>query len=194
MADTVYRRSGRGGAGNFYSQKDIEEATGRKSEDLEAQKSLPLADDEPLTDPADGPAQHVAAPIVGSTTCGVRTGRGGAGNFVDVPLLSSSSSIATTAPTTTASTAHASNPQDQPHPQSPPTSPRRGGALSGRGGAGNWTSEHGESEPYDQEQERKRREALDAHILQDIRDSLPQPPKIHYMHGPGRGRKPDLPA
>ena len=36
------------------------------------------------------------------------------------------------------------------------------------------------------------REALDAHILQDIRDSLPQPPKIHYMHGEGRGRKPDL--
>ncbi|KAI2783015.1 hypothetical protein F4815DRAFT_413677 [Daldinia loculata] len=190
MADTVYRRSGRGGAGNFYSQKDIEEATGRNSEDLEAQKSQPLADDdEPLTDPADGPAQPVAVPIVGSTTSGVRIGRGGAGNFVDVP----SSSIATTAPATK-STTHASNPQDQSHPQSPPTSPRRGGALSGRGGAGNWTSEHGEFEPYDQEQERKRREALDAHILQDIRDSLPQPPKIHYMHGPGRGRKPDLPV
>ncbi|KAI0844975.1 hypothetical protein F5Y00DRAFT_184925 [Daldinia vernicosa] len=181
MADTVYRRSGRGGAGNFYSQKDIEEATKRKSEDLEAQKSQPLADDEPLTDPADGPAQ----PVAGSTTNGAkayaRSGRGGAGNFVDVP----SSPVATTAPT------HASKPQDQSHPQSPPTSPRRGGALSGRGGAGNWTSEHGEGEPYDREQERKRREALDAHILEDIRDSLPQPPKIHYMHGPGRGRKPD---
>ncbi|KAI0122262.1 hypothetical protein F4814DRAFT_408119 [Daldinia grandis] len=193
MADTVYRRSGRGGAGNFYSQQDIEEATKRKSEDLEAQKSQPLADDEPLTDPADGPAQPVAAPIVGPTTSGARTyvrsGRGGVGNFVDVP----SPSIATMAPTA-GSTTHTSNPQDQSDSQSPPTSPRRGGALSGRGGAGNWTSEHGEGEPYDQEQERKRREALDAHILEDIRDSLPQPPKIHYMHGPGRGRKPDLPS
>ncbi|OTB17874.1 hypothetical protein K445DRAFT_315612 [Daldinia sp. EC12] len=190
MADAVYRCTGRGGAGNFYSQKDIEEVAKRKSEDLEAQKSQTLADDEPLTDPADGPAPLVATPTVSSNggdgSVSVRTyarsGRGGAGNFIDVP----SSSIATAPPPSSPKS------QDQSHPQ--PQSPRRGGALSGRGGAGNWTtqSEHGESEPYDQEQERKRREALDAHILRDIRDSLPQPPKIHYMHGPGRGRKPDL--
>lgn len=31
MAD-VYRRSGRGGAGNFYSQKEIDETMKRKSE------------------------------------------------------------------------------------------------------------------------------------------------------------------
>ncbi|KAI8966361.1 hypothetical protein F5Y11DRAFT_190348 [Daldinia sp. FL1419] len=186
MADMPYRRSGRGGAGNFYSQKDIEEVVAkRKSEDPEAQKSQPLADDEPLTDPADGPAPLVPTTTTGSTASGVKTyarsGRGGAGNFVDPSVA------------TTISTAQAAKPQNQSHLRSPPASPRRGGASSGRGGAGNWTSEHGD-EPYDREQERKRREALDAHILQDIRNSLPQPPKIHYMHGPGRGRKPDLPV
>ncbi|KAI1808607.1 hypothetical protein F4811DRAFT_499993 [Daldinia bambusicola] len=180
MSDAVYRRSGRGGAGNFYSQKDIEEVAKRKSQDLEAQKPQPFADDEPLTDPADGPAQPAATPAISSTSNGTRTyaraGRGGAGNFVDVP----SSSVATVTPPSTSAA------QDQAHIQQP--------RHSGRGGAGNWTSEHAGSEPHDQEEERKRREALDAHILEDIRDSLPQPPKIHYMHGPGRGRKPDLPA
>ncbi|KAK6953028.1 hypothetical protein Daesc_005326 [Daldinia eschscholtzii] len=198
MADAVYRRTGRGGAGNFYSQKDIEEVAQRKSEDLEAQKSQTLADDEPLADPADGPAPLVATTVSSNGGGGndngngvrtyARSGRGGAGNFIDVP-----SSFVTTAPPSSSTSTPKS--QDPSHP-APPQSPRRGGALSGRGGAGNWTaqSEHGEPEPYDQEQERKRREALDAHILQDIRDSLPQPPKIHYMHGPGRGRKPDLPV
>ncbi|KAI1469364.1 uncharacterized protein F4812DRAFT_422826 [Daldinia caldariorum] len=184
MSDAVYRRSGRGGAGNFYSQKDIDEAAKRKSQDLEAQTPQTRADDEPLADPADGPAQPAATPTVSSASNGARTyaraGRGGAGNFVDVPSSSEVATVTVAAPSSTPTA------QDQAHIQPP--------RHSGRGGAGNWTSEHAGAEPYDQEQERKRREALDAHILQDIRDSLPQPPKIHYMHGPGRGRKPDLPA
>ncbi|KAI0841519.1 hypothetical protein F5Y06DRAFT_192485 [Hypoxylon sp. FL0890] len=174
MAD-VYRRSGRGGAGNFYSQKDIEEVTKKiaGSKDLEAQKPQHSPDDEPPTDPADVPAQ-TAQQIASATSSGTyaRSGRGGAGNFVDPAIIPSS-------------IAAASGPQ-----QPPPTAPRSG--LSGRGGAGNWTStEESKEEVYDPVQEHKRREALDAGILKDIRESLPQPPKIHYMHGPGRGRKPE---
>ncbi|KAI1384565.1 uncharacterized protein F4822DRAFT_366940 [Hypoxylon trugodes] len=175
MAD-VYRRSGRGGAGNFYSQKDIDEATKRQPEDLEAQKHIPH--DEPPTDPADVPAQ--AAPVVSNNAGGMtgysRSGRGGAGNFVESPA--SPTATATISPTTPTTTTSPSTQQ----------APRAG--LSGRGGAGNWTLTESE-EPYDREQERKRREALDAHILQDIRESLPQPSRIYYMHGPGRGRKPE---
>ncbi|KAI1098984.1 hypothetical protein F4804DRAFT_100074 [Jackrogersella minutella] len=177
MAD-VYRRSGRGGAGNFYSQKEIEEARTGKAEDLEAQKSQHLPDDEPLPDPADVPAQPTTPSADGSRTY-ARSGRGGAGNFIDVPLSSTNTAA----------------PSSPPGHQQPPPSTARNG-HSGRGGAGNWTSpenEEGEGEgAYDPAQERRRREALDAHILEDIRESLPQPPKIHYMHGPGRGRKPDL--
>lgn len=202
MAD-VYRRSGRGGAGNFYSQKDVEEATRGKHEDLEAQRPQPLADDEPLNNPADVSSQ-IAAPMISTnadngsgngTRVYSRSGRGGAGNFVDVPF--STSTDLTPNPTTpTPTVAPSSSPSSSPNTSKtqsytlPIQLPARSG-LSGRGGAGNWVSTDPET-AYDPEQERKRREALDAHILQDIRESLPQPPKIHYMHGPGRGRKPDL--
>ncbi|KAI0386087.1 hypothetical protein F5Y04DRAFT_115702 [Hypomontagnella monticulosa] len=184
MAD-VYRRSGRGGAGNFYSQKEIDEAMKQKPEDLEAQKSQQVPADDPPSDPANVPAQspQIASAISSGTgaSSGVKTyarsGRGGAGNFVDpTSVVQGPASPTSTSPSTS-----------QPHQSS------RNAGLSGRGGAGNWSEQkEGEGAPYDAEQERKRREALDAHILQDIRDSLPQPPKIHYMHGEGRGRKPDL--
>ncbi|KAI1772356.1 hypothetical protein F4818DRAFT_425698 [Hypoxylon cercidicola] len=180
MAD-VYRRSGRGGAGNFYSQKDVEEATKTvdSSKDLEAQKQQPA--DEIPTDPADYPPSHDASTAGGSTAQATyaRTGRGGAGNFVD-PASAPAPPSSSSAPASPSSTARAAA----------ATAVARSG-HSGRGGAGNWTTEEGGG-AYDAEQERKRREALDAHILQDIRNSLPQPPRIHYMHGPGRGRKPDL--
>ncbi|KAI1762486.1 hypothetical protein GGR53DRAFT_416027 [Hypoxylon sp. FL1150] len=182
----VYRRTGRGGAGNFYSQKDIAEVTkaadSDSSKDLEAQ-TRPPADEIP-TDPAD-PSAHVAS---ASTQPGAyaRTGRGGAGNFVDP-------ATAVVAPTST------SPPHTSPTAPAPAIATVARSGLAGRGGAGNWTTVPGEGRgqgeddegAYDPEQERKRREALDAHILKDIRDSLPQPPKIHYMHGPGRGRKPE---
>ncbi|KAI2630803.1 hypothetical protein GGR54DRAFT_171130 [Hypoxylon sp. NC1633] len=218
MAD-AYRRSGRGGAGNFHSQKDLVDEASKPepkvrspcqsrvvprnvtpASDLEAQKSQAQAQAQAQTpsadDAADVPTQ--TGPQVASTgessgsnsgnssspsarpQAYTRSGRGGAGNMVDPAAI----------------------PQDpNPNPTATPSDattqpqPARSG-HSGRGGAGNWAA-GGEAQTqeegvYDAEQERKRREALDAHILQDIRDSLPQPPKIHYMHGPGRGRKPDL--
>ncbi|OTB08351.1 hypothetical protein M426DRAFT_316975 [Hypoxylon sp. CI-4A] len=180
----AYRRSGRGGAGNFYSQKDIEEATKGKSNDLEAQNpQVPLDDDIP-TDPGDAPAQSATGttkPYKLHTNAG-RIGRGGAGNFVDVDDENNETSTTTITRTTPSSSS------SQPPP---PPAPTRTVGYSGRGGAGNWTEQ---AEAHDAEQERKRREALDAHILEDIRESLPQPPKIHYMHGEGRGRRPDPPS
>ncbi|KAH9898849.1 hypothetical protein F4778DRAFT_171727 [Xylariomycetidae sp. FL2044] len=190
----VYRRTGRGGAGNFYSQKDIEEAAAKahSEQDIEAQKptaATSLDDDEPPTDPADPPISVPASRVPAGSGGYARTGRGGAGNYVDP---------AAPAPT---------EDPPQPPPASVPSPQQQhqqnrtgggGGGLVGRGGAGNWApssnsnskGEHG-GEPYDAEQERRRKEALDANILKDIRESLPQPPKIHYMHGPGRGRKPE---
>ncbi|KAL7627057.1 hypothetical protein AAE478_003833 [Parahypoxylon ruwenzoriense] len=197
MGDQVYARSGRGGAGNFYTRQEIAAATKKaaKHEDLEAQHGQPLPsdnDDNLTTDPADAPLQRSTttastASSTGDTKTYARSGRGGAGNFfVDSSMLPSPPSPSS----------------PKPSPPRPPRTQIRSAGLTGRGGAGNWTAtaqqqgedggEGGEEEEYDPEQERRRRAALDAHILEDIRDSLPQPPRIHYMHGPGRGRKPDM--
>ncbi|CAJ2510004.1 Uu.00g059040.m01.CDS01 [Anthostomella pinea] len=205
MAD-VYRRSGRGGAGNFYSQKDIDDVVNRAGpeDDLEAQKaSLPI-DDTP-TDPADAPAP---APAPAPTPTApqsqpqsqtpypyARSGRGGAGNFIDTTVLP---------PLTTGTTNPLSMHPVSPSPNSTPnstttstststptlTAPARS-VYSGRGGAGNWTSSGDSGEVYDAEQERRRKQALDGDILRDIRENLPLPPRIHYTHGPGRGRRPE---
>ncbi|KAH7328571.1 hypothetical protein B0I35DRAFT_403912 [Stachybotrys elegans] len=65
----VYRKIGRGGAGNFFTPKQAEQkAEEAASRDLEAQKR----DGTPIS-------KAGAAPAVGMA----RAGRGGAGNFVD---------------------------------------------------------------------------------------------------------------
>ena len=68
-----------------------------------------------------------------------------------------------------------------------------GPRYSGRGGAGNYDG--GESEATQhakEEQEARRKEALDAGLAQEIRASLPQQPKrTYHLHEPGRGRRPE---
>ncbi|KAI0969212.1 hypothetical protein F4678DRAFT_167953 [Xylaria arbuscula] len=162
----AYLRTGRGGAGNFYSQKDVEDAAKRdRTEDIEAQKP-PGQQDSTSTAPSPQPQ---------TTTPGAyaRSGRGGAGNFV-TPSSSSS---------------------DQQQPPSPPVQqqPSSSAKHSGRGGAGNWADD-GESEEArlaKAEQEQRRKEALDAGIVQEIRDSLPLPRRTYHLHEPGRGRRSD---
>ncbi|KAI1267422.1 hypothetical protein F5Y18DRAFT_337501 [Xylariaceae sp. FL1019] len=163
MSD-VYHRTGRGGAGNFYSHKDAVDATTKQStEDIEAQKPI----SQPGDDTSTTPSSSTPTPNTGYA----RSGRGGAGNFT------STSTLPTSSPAT-------SSPAPQAAPAARP-------AHTGRGGAGNWAS--GESEGVQRakaEQEAKRKAALDAGIVQEIRDSLPPPPRIHHLHAPGRGRRP----
>ncbi|KAI0143538.1 hypothetical protein GGR57DRAFT_348757 [Xylariaceae sp. FL1272] len=163
MSDAMYR-TGRGGAGNFYSQKDVvDAATKETTEDIEAQKPISQSRDDTGTTPSS------STPT--SATGYARSGRGGAGNFT------STSTLPTTSPATSSALKAA--------PAARPT-------HTGRGGAGNWAS--GESEEVQRakaEQEAKRKAALDAGIVQEIRDSLPPPPRIHHLHAPGRGRRPD---
>lgn len=100
-----------------------------------------------------------------------RSGRGGAGNFVDAASAGTPHLIATSTTTTTTTN----------------TPPRAG--LSGRGGAGNWaTTGSGDDGVPGEERERRRKEALDRSILRDMKDSLPrQPEKIYRLHGGGGG-------
>ncbi|TGJ87719.1 hypothetical protein E0Z10_g1035 [Xylaria hypoxylon] len=174
MSDANYLRTGRGGAGNFYSQKDVEDAaTKDKTEDIEAQKPTAPLD-------ANGTAPNTVSPA--NTGVYARSGRGGAGNFVPSSNL----------PNTTTSPPPSSSPYT-----STPTSTSNGqssGAskYAGRGGAGNWGD--GESEGVKlakDEQDRRRKEALDAGIAQEIRANLPHPPRTYHLHEPGRGRRPE---
>lgn len=189
----AYRKVGRGGAGNFYSQKDIESASSSsrpKSPDLEAGKAPgpPSQADEPPSDPADPPAQSssassAAARTVFNAPTYARTGRGGAGNFVD-PLSASSSSAAAAGGPIIHSTGNQSLRQ-------PPSA--SGGRQSGRGGAGNWTTGEDEKKRVvDEEQERKRREAIDQGVFDDVKAGLQEPGRAHtrvHLHRGGVGSK-----
>lgn len=184
MAD-AYRKVGRGGAGNFYSKKDVEEVTKSQTSDPEAQRPVPA--DEPPSDPAEAPA--TGPPIVdtgaSSTPAYARTGRGGAGNFVD-PQTASSATIRAPAQPHPA-TVHTTGNQSLAGSTSSQPAPR----LSGRGGAGNYAT--GEQRIIDGgEQERKRKEAIDNDIFADVRAGLQEPGRAHTRVSPhGRGGGPN---
>ncbi|KAI0202221.1 hypothetical protein F4808DRAFT_83504 [Astrocystis sublimbata] len=174
MSD-AYLRTGRGGAGNFYTQKDVADAVKKDTaEDVEAQKAstshLPL-DDNSTSTTASSTTPHTTA-----TGTYARSGRGGAGNFT------SQSGLPTTSPGANTS---AFPPSSTGIPKSP--APKH----TGRGGAGNWSA-GGESDSVRlarEEQERRRQEALESGLEQEIR--LPQaPPRTYHTHAPGRGREP----
>ncbi|KAI0816787.1 hypothetical protein GGR55DRAFT_253758 [Xylaria sp. FL0064] len=183
----AYLRTGRGGAGNFYSQKDVEDAvTKDRTEDIEAQKP-PAKLDSNSTAPSALPPSST-----GGGSAYVRAGRGGAGNFVMPP-----SNLPTT---------HSPPSLSPPPPSSSPPAvqqssvPSSGGIsrYSGRGGAGNWgdsninSSESEGARRAKDEQEQRRKEALDAGIAREIRASLPQQPqRTYHLHEPGRGRRPE---
>ncbi|KAI0408768.1 hypothetical protein F4802DRAFT_366374 [Xylaria palmicola] len=173
MSD-AYLRTGRGGAGNFYSQKDVEDAaTKDRAEDPEAQKPPAHLDDN-----STAPSASAGTNTVSSATPGAyaRSGRGGAGNFVSPSSLP---------PTTTTSAP----------PSAPPPSGTPRPKYSGRGGAGNWAGADGDlsdgARRAGDDQDRRRKEALDAGIAEEIRAALPLPRRTYHLHEPGRGRRPE---
>lgn len=184
----AYRKVGRGGAGNFYSKKDIEElnSTSQATGDLEAQKPAPA--DAPPSDPAEAPAAGPPATSGTSSSSSApvyaRTGRGGAGNFVD-PLTASSGSVHPDAQPHPAAIVHSTGNQSLAQAPAPPR-------LSGRGGAGNFAG-GGEQRIIDGgEQERKRKEAIDNDIFADVRAGLREPGRAHTrVHPHGRGGGPN---
>ncbi|KUI65387.1 hypothetical protein VM1G_00746 [Cytospora mali] len=159
MSD-VFQRTGRGGAGNYYSQKDVEEAQkAQRANDLEAQKedSSTAAEEAPLP-PASAPASH--APQY------VRVGRGGAGNYSEPATVAASQDVQDVVDQTTAAVRATGAGK-----------PRTG--LSGRGGAGNWTSD---AERRDETDDKSEQERIADKIRHDIDASLPPPPKTYHQH------------
>ncbi|KAK4114137.1 hypothetical protein N656DRAFT_767155 [Canariomyces notabilis] len=193
MSSDVFRKVGRGGAGNFYSKKDIEEAEKATS-----------AAAPPLNGP--GAGAEAGASGSGSTVPSyARGGRGGAGNFV-FRGGPSTASAAPSAPTTGGESA--SSPSSGP--LSPDTAQQellaaaeaertrvaiaasiaaktRTGGLSGRGGAGNWTGGGGaggsSGSDNDGEQGPAAAEELELKVLREVEDGLAFPGRVY--HAPG---------
>ncbi|OHE94656.1 hypothetical protein CORC01_10057 [Colletotrichum orchidophilum] len=125
MSD-VFRKVGRGGSGNFFSKKDVEDAEKAKPEDIEAQKT----------------ADVVAASSTSPTTSGyVRAGRGGSGNYVDPSSLPGAKQQEELASKTQAAVSA--------------SIARSARGASGRGGAGNYTGSLPDAEATDEEVKRK---------------------------------------
>ncbi|KAF4983223.1 hypothetical protein FZEAL_1326 [Fusarium zealandicum] len=131
----VYRKVGRGGAGNYYAATKADDA----SRDLEAQDLATT-----LAPPPDRASAQVPA----------RAGRGGAGNYVnpaDLPDAREQSEMADK----TAAAISASLKRNQ----------HQRGGLAGRGGAGNWKADEEQAREDErtrgEEMERKAKEAVE---------------------------------
>jgi len=146
----VYRKVGRGGAGNFYPSKKADEA----AKDLEAQEldtSLP-----PL----------VATTSRSSNPGMSHGGRGGAGNFVD------SSEFARRQEEEDANETAAAVAKSRK------AAPAQGGALGGRGGAGNWKGN--QQAPATVEREHKLGEEMERKVKEVVDQGLKMPEKVHH--------------
>ncbi|KAI9816451.1 MAG: hypothetical protein M1827_001583 [Pycnora praestabilis] len=153
MAAEVYRRVGRGGAGNYYSQKDVQDATKRTAEDLEAAKTTTAStsDEEPPQVVQD--YAHM--------------GRGGAGNYYSPPDLQQNGTFAgsNNAGEATAAVSEGSGADK---------------GYRGRGGAGNYIAGNEETRKVEAEKQAKEmQEGVHVKVMQDVEAGLAPPPKAH---------------
>jgi len=159
----AYRRTGRGGAGNFYSPADVEEVNkAAASEDLEAQSVSPDAASRAASN-AQPPPEYL------------HTGRGGAGNWVAPKELSTSGLSQYTPPTSSPAVA----PSGAPIYESKPT------YRGGRGGAGNYV-DFEEQEREKREAEERQAKAMEERAMKDVEAGLARPAKAYGGEG-GRG-------
>ncbi|KAL7950408.1 hypothetical protein V8C42DRAFT_118861 [Trichoderma barbatum] len=147
--DTL-RKVGRGGAGNYVSSKQADEA----SRDLEALQLKAIA-----SSPASAPSQQPQGPA--------RAGRGGAGNFIDPAYAAQNQGQL--ADETGAAVASRLKKHPQPH---------RAG-WSGRGGAGNFNWEQA-AEEEKKRQEEESKDELDRKIREAVEGSLKMPERAHH--------------
>ncbi|KAK2070520.1 hypothetical protein P8C59_005006 [Phyllachora maydis] len=152
MSDN-FRRVGRGGAGNFLSKKDVEDAESA-SEDLEAQRTAGPAD---ANTPSTAQAPQASGPVY------ARAGRGGAGNYHE-PAAAQRQEAAEAERVKAAVAANQGKPR---------------AGLTGRGGAGNWTDATAQRAG---DEEQKKRKDLEAKILQDVQAGLVIPPRTYHQH------------
>ncbi|KAK4146963.1 uncharacterized protein C8A04DRAFT_25157 [Dichotomopilus funicola] len=181
MSSEVFRRVGRGGAGNFYSQQDVQEADRVSKEDIEAQTADPLTLTRTTTagttsgQPGPGPSY-------------TRAGRGGAGNFTfPSPTTDSNGGAASDAaaaaakqPEEAAAAAEADRLQVTDAVAASLATRAKTGGLSGRGGAGNWATGTDSIEIREREKaERVKAAELSRKALEDVELGLAVPQRVY---------------
>ncbi|KAM3068735.1 hypothetical protein ACMFMG_010911 [Clarireedia jacksonii] len=181
MADEIYKKVGRGGAGNFYSKQDIDNVTKSAAADLEAQ-SLPLSKQATAT---------TAAAVAASQPPEYQhTGRGGAGNYITPSMLSSAGLTQTT-------TSHADSTINPAPPYQVHANANAGAQRSsvvykgGRGGVGNYevVGDAGEGRDREREREREREEEIERRVLGDVETGLTKPGKAYDGGGGGKEKE-----
>ncbi|KAF7543986.1 hypothetical protein G7Z17_g10307 [Cylindrodendrum hubeiense] len=147
----VYRKVGRGGAGNFYAPP----ADDKDSKDLEAQ--------------ALGTS---VAPTPDSTTTQVatRAGRGGAGNYVDPANMPDAREQEEMASKTAAAISASLKKNNQIH-----------GGHSGRGGAGNWKTDDEGDRKKAATEESALGVKLEKQVKEAVDKGLKMPAKVHHI-------------
>lgn len=169
-------RTGRGGAGNFLSQKDVEEAAQAQRDNVRSDEASRLATDSRESfliqkgqDPeAQRPLAPASASHAGHAPQYVRSGRGGAGNFAEPPTAAESQTREDVVDRTEAAVN-----------ASQAGKPRAG--LSGRGGAGNWT-DGAAAHDGDADNVQSKQAQIEDMVVHDIEASLPPPPKTYHQH------------
>ncbi|KAK4186556.1 putative mitochondrial DnaJ chaperone [Podospora australis] len=171
----VFRKVGRGGAGNFYSKKDVEEviaATTSGKKDVEAQ--LPTTTEAELTKTITAATlaqQQQPAPYS-------KGGRGGAGNFYDAALTAES-----------AKSHHDEVERTKAAVAASIAAKAKSGSLftgGGRGGAGNYGAAVTNSKE-EEEQRKAVEEELELRVLREVEESLGKPMGVYTR--PGAERK-----
>ncbi|KAK0113188.1 hypothetical protein ONS95_014886 [Cadophora gregata] len=160
MSD-IYRKVGRGGAGNYYSKKDIADAT-KNSSDLESQTSSHTK----------GPntTSHGHAPEY------QHTGRGGAGNWVQPAELQSHGLAQQSEDIhSTETTRPAEAPVQRVMGSSKPT------YRGGRGGAGNYFDDGEEARRLEEEkvEEERRKREVQGKVEEDVERGLKKPERAY---------------
>ncbi|CZT02057.1 uncharacterized protein RAG0_09386 [Rhynchosporium agropyri] len=159
MSD-VYRKVGRGGAGNYYSKQDIEEATKNANDS----QTLPTTSSSTTApQPSRGPEY-------------LHTGRGGAGNFIQPSSLQSSGLTQTSEDMHSTETSRpAEAPEQRVMGSSKPM------YRGGRGGAGNYYDDGEEKRRIEEEREyeEKRMRELQGRVEVDVERGLRRPEKAY---------------
>ncbi|KAH6668037.1 hypothetical protein B0J14DRAFT_177051 [Halenospora varia] len=167
-----YRRAGRGGAGNFWSQEDVKNVEKNESADVESQKSPTTESDLQRTQTALSTRE---------TSEYAHIGRGGAGNYTTpsaIPLAPSSSNPPSI-PTRTSSTQSTLPNSSIPRPVA--QAPEQPAFRGGRGGAGNFLWGNGAEEEervkgLREAEEREREEEVRKRVMESVEGGLQRPP------------------
>ncbi|KAH6998755.1 hypothetical protein BGZ61DRAFT_26067 [Ilyonectria robusta] len=146
----VYRKVGRGGAGNYYAPP----TDGNDSKDLEAQALGTSVAPTPDRSNAQVPT---------------RAGRGGAGNYVDPANMPDAREQEEMAKKTAAAVNASLKRHSQAH-----------GGQSGRGGAGNWKTDEDEERKKLADEESALGVQLEKQVKEAVDKGLKMPDKVHH--------------